>query len=73
MNRQEILKEKEIVSYMILGNIHKKQKPSQLYDLLVRQAWLSSGMNEENDNIKRQELKSKTRLKIFHQGATRNH
>ena len=42
MSRQEILKEKEIVSYMILGNIQKKHEPNQLYNLLVRQAWLSS-------------------------------
>ncbi len=42
MTRQEILKEKEIVSYMILGNIQRKHKPNHLDDLLVRQAWLSS-------------------------------
>jgi hypothetical protein len=42
MTMQEILKEKEVVSYMILGSIQKKHKPYQLNDLLVRQAWLSS-------------------------------
>jgi len=42
MTRQELLKEKETVSYMILGNIQKKHKHNQLNDLLVRQAWLSS-------------------------------
>ena len=47
MTRQELLKEKETVSYMILGNIQKKHKPSQLNDLLVRQAWLSSEIKEE--------------------------
>jgi hypothetical protein len=66
MNRQEILKEKEIISYMILGNIQKKHKPNQLYDLLVRQAWLSSGIKEESDNIKWQEFKSGRHLEIFH-------
>ena len=47
MTRQELLKEKEIISYMILGNIQKKHKPNQLNDLLVRQAWLSSEIKEE--------------------------
>ena len=42
MTMQEILKEKEIVSYMILENIQKTHKPYQLDDLLARQAWLSS-------------------------------
>ena len=66
MTRQEILKEKETISYMILGNIQKKHKPNQLNDLLVRQAWLSSEVKEENDNIKRRELKSETHWEIFH-------
>ena len=44
--RQEILKEKEIISYMILENIQKGHKPYQLDDLLARQAWLSSEISE---------------------------
>lgn len=52
MTRQEILKEKETVSYMILGNIQTIYKPCQLYDLLVRQAWLSSEIKDESGNIK---------------------
>ena len=66
MTRQEILKEKETVSYMILGNIQKKYKPNQLYDLLVRQAWLSSEIKKGNENTKWQELKPETHSKIFH-------
>ncbi len=66
MTMQEILKEKEIVSYMILGSIQKKHKPYQLNDLLVRQAWLSSEIKEENDNVKWPEIKSKTHWQIFH-------
>ena len=66
MTMQEILKEKEIVSYMILGNIQEKHKPNQLDDLLVRQAWLSSEIKEENENIKWPELKPETHLEIFH-------
>ncbi|MDQ5988069.1 MAG: hypothetical protein CSYNP_03822 [Syntrophus sp. SKADARSKE-3] len=42
MTRQEILKEKEIISYMILEKIQNALKPYQLDDLLARQAWLSS-------------------------------
>ena len=66
MTMQEILKEKETISYMILGNIQKKHKPNQLNDLLVRQAWLSSEIKEESDNIKWPELKSAIHLEIFH-------
>jgi hypothetical protein len=47
MTRQELLKEKENVSYMILGNIQKKHDLNQLASLLVRQAWLSSEIKEE--------------------------
>ncbi len=65
MTRQEILKEKEIISYMILGNI-KEDQPHLLNDLLVRQAWLSSEFKEKDDNIKWQESKSEKRLEIFH-------
>lgn len=66
MTSQEILKEKETVSYMILGNIQKKQKSNQLCDLLVRQAWLSSEIKKGSDIIKWQELKSETHLEIFY-------
>jgi hypothetical protein len=52
MTRQEILREKEYISYMILGNIQKKHKANHLNDLLVRQAWLSSEIKEENHNMK---------------------
>jgi len=47
MTRQELLKEKETVSYMILGNIQKKHDLNQLTSLLARQAWLSSEIKEE--------------------------
>jgi hypothetical protein len=47
MTRQELLKEKEIISYMILGNIRKKDDLNQLASLLARQAWLSSEIKEE--------------------------
>ena len=47
MTRQELLKEKETVSYMILGNIQKKHDLNQLASLLARQAWLSSEIKEE--------------------------
>jgi hypothetical protein len=46
MTRQELLKEKEIVSYMILGTIQKKHDTDQLARLLARQAWLSSKISE---------------------------
>jgi hypothetical protein len=47
MTRQELLKEKETISYMILGNIQKKHDLNQLSSLLARQAWLSSEIKEE--------------------------
>ena len=47
MTRQEIQSEKETISYMILGNIQKKRKFNQLANLLVRQAWLSSEIKED--------------------------
>jgi hypothetical protein len=47
MIRQELLKEKETISYMILGNIQKKHDLNQLSSLLARQAWLSSEIKEE--------------------------
>jgi len=47
MTRQEILKEKETVSYMILGNIQKRHDLNKLTSLLARQAWLSSEIKEE--------------------------
>ena len=47
MTRQELLKEKEIISYMILGNIQKKHDINKLASLLARQAWLSSEIKEE--------------------------
>ena len=47
MTRQELLKEKETVSYMILGNIQEKHDPNQLASLLARQSWLSSEIKEE--------------------------
>jgi hypothetical protein len=47
MTRQELLKEKETVSYMILGNIQKKHGLNKLASLLARQAWLSSEIKEE--------------------------
>jgi hypothetical protein len=46
MTRQELLKEKETVSYMILGNIQEKHDLNQLASLLARQAWLSSEISE---------------------------
>jgi hypothetical protein len=46
MTRQELLKEKEIVSYMILGTIQKKHDLKQLAGLLARHAWLSSEISE---------------------------
>ena len=46
MTRKE-MREKEIISYMILGNIQKKPKFNQLANLLVRQAWLSSEIEED--------------------------
>ena len=66
MTRQEIQSEKETISYMILGNIQKKRKFNQLANLLVRQAWLSSEIKEESENIEWPELKSETHLEIFH-------
>ena len=66
MTRQELLKEKETVSYMILGNIQKKHDLNQLTSLLARQAWLSSEIKEESENIKWPELKSEIHLEIFH-------
>jgi hypothetical protein len=47
MTRQEIQSEKETISYMILGNIQKNNKFNQLANLLVRQAWLSSEIKED--------------------------
>ena len=47
MSRQEILLEKEAISYLILGNIQKKLKFNQLTNLLVRQTWLSSEIKED--------------------------
>jgi hypothetical protein len=47
MTRQEIQSEKETISYMILGNIQKNNKFNQLASLLVRQAWLSSEIIED--------------------------
>lgn len=46
MSKQEILREKEAISYLILGNIQKKHNFKQLANLLVRQAWLSSEIKE---------------------------
>jgi hypothetical protein len=46
MTKQELLKEKETVSYMILGNIQEKHDLNQLANLLARQAWLSSEISE---------------------------
>jgi len=48
MSRQEILREKEAISYLILGNIQKKHNFKQLANLLVRQAWLSSEIKENS-------------------------
>jgi hypothetical protein len=47
MTRQEIVKEKNIISYMILENIQEKHDLNQLAGLLARQAWLSSEIKEE--------------------------
>jgi hypothetical protein len=47
MTRQELLKEKERISYMILGIIQRKHDFNQLTSLLARQAWLSSEIKEE--------------------------
>ena len=49
MTKQEIVKEKETVSYMILENIQEKHRLNQLAGLLARQAWLSSKIKEENE------------------------
>ena len=51
---------------MILGNIQKKHKPNQLYDLLVRQAWSSPEIKENSESIKWPELKSEIHSEIFH-------
>jgi hypothetical protein len=48
MTRQEIIKEKEVISNMILDNIQEKRDLNQLTSLLVRQAWLSSGIKGES-------------------------
>jgi hypothetical protein len=49
MTRQEIVKEKETISYMILENIQQKHDFNQLTSLLARQAWLSSEIKEEGE------------------------
>lgn len=55
MTRQQILKEKEIISHRILESIQEKQDINQLTNLLARQAWLSSAIKEDersnSDNI----------------------
>jgi hypothetical protein len=48
MTRQEIVKEKEVISNMILENIQEKHDLNQLTSLLARQAWLSSEIKEES-------------------------
>jgi hypothetical protein len=49
MTRQEIVKEKEMISYMILENIQEKQDINKLTSLLARQAWLSSEIKEDGE------------------------
>ena len=48
MTKQEIVKEKEVISNMILENIQEKNDLNQLASLLARQAWLSSEIKEES-------------------------
>ena len=47
MTKQEIVKEKEVISNMILENIQEKNDLNQLASLLARQAWLSSEIKED--------------------------
>jgi hypothetical protein len=49
MTRQEIVKEKEAISYMILENIQERHDLDQLTCLLARQTWLSSENKEQNN------------------------
>ncbi|MGP8014038.1 MAG: hypothetical protein ACLPP9_06540 [Smithella sp.] len=51
MTRQELLKEKERIPYMILGIIQRKHDFNQLTSLLARQAWLSSEIKEEGKEL----------------------
>jgi hypothetical protein len=49
MTRREIVKEKEIISFMILEKIQDNHNINQLASLLARQAWLSSEIEKESE------------------------
>jgi hypothetical protein len=53
MTRQEIVKEKEAISSMILENIQERHDLDQLTCLLARRTWLSSEVKEENEEYAR--------------------
>ena len=51
MTRQDIVMEKERLSYMIVKNIQGKHDLNHLTRLLARQTWLSSESKKERQDV----------------------